>query len=444
MPYPNEHSARLKDPGQFESFARENNKGGNGVDFIYGIKEGKSEIQAIRFDKKKFTVQEAKKWLKDHDQNYIDFEPASGAEHSEFGNAWFEIFRTGAHTDSSGKTSDWTEKDLDEIVSLYDPAVHEAPIVLGHPEHDSPAYGWIEEIKRVGDRLLAKPKQLVDDFKNLIRKGSYKKVSIALYPDLGLRHVGFLGGTTPAVKGLKQAIFGEKKAKWIIESDIDEITAVTQSFSSDPGKKGGNIMYDWLTKMKEAIGLAEKQLTPDPSVKFTEADVSAKVKEMEGKIRKEAEATFAEAQKKIEAERKEKEAAQARLKEIETKARKDEIAAFCEAQCKEGKLTPALRKIIEPIMIAVSAGEGFKPSDAIEFSETVKKPALDGIKDFLTELPKVVIFREVTPGEGPAVGTEDEKRKQLISLFCEKNPKASYKDAVIAVAKENPELFKQI
>jgi len=76
MPYPNEHSARLKDPGQFDSFARKNNETGEGIDFIFGIKNGKSEIQAIRFNKKKFTVKEAKAWLKDKDIKYIDFEKA--------------------------------------------------------------------------------------------------------------------------------------------------------------------------------------------------------------------------------------------------------------------------------------------------------------------------------------------------------------------------------
>jgi hypothetical protein len=48
-PYPNEHAARLKDPDQYDSLRRENDAGGPGIDFIYGIKEGTSEIQAIRF-----------------------------------------------------------------------------------------------------------------------------------------------------------------------------------------------------------------------------------------------------------------------------------------------------------------------------------------------------------------------------------------------------------
>ncbi len=48
----------------------------DGISIILGIKNEKSEAQAYRFDREKFTVQEAKTWLKKHDINYITFEPA--------------------------------------------------------------------------------------------------------------------------------------------------------------------------------------------------------------------------------------------------------------------------------------------------------------------------------------------------------------------------------
>ena len=77
-PYPNEHAARLQDPEQYDSLRRINDEGGNGVDFIYGIKEGESELQAIRFRSSVFTAAEARIWLADHDFNPIDFEEATG------------------------------------------------------------------------------------------------------------------------------------------------------------------------------------------------------------------------------------------------------------------------------------------------------------------------------------------------------------------------------
>jgi len=147
---------------------------------------------------------------------------------------WFEIFWTGTHTDSSGEASYWSKEDLDRIVSHYDPTHHEAPIVIGHPEHDSPSYGWIEALKREGDRLLAKPKQLIDEFKNWVNRGLYKKVSIALYPDLTLRHVGFLGAVPPAVKGLAQVQFSDRGKFHFFDFDLKGVLEMGKI--EDPGR----------------------------------------------------------------------------------------------------------------------------------------------------------------------------------------------------------------
>jgi hypothetical protein len=130
---------------------------------------------------------------------------------------WFEIFKTGAHTDSGGNTKEWTEADLDAIAAGYDPAVYEAPIVIGHPELNAPAYGWIESLKRAGDKLLAKAKQVAPEFAELVRQGSYKKISVALTQDNKLRHVGFLGAAAPAVTGLKNAEFSSTPEAYCYE-----------------------------------------------------------------------------------------------------------------------------------------------------------------------------------------------------------------------------------
>lgn len=77
-PYPNEHAARLVEPDQFDEFRRDADAGGTGIDFIYGIKEGESEIQSIRFDADRFTAGEAREWLDEHDFEPIKFEEAIG------------------------------------------------------------------------------------------------------------------------------------------------------------------------------------------------------------------------------------------------------------------------------------------------------------------------------------------------------------------------------
>jgi hypothetical protein len=80
-PYPNEHSARIREPGDFkpDSFRRKNIE--TGIDIIIGkLKSGDDSMvtQAYRFKADKFTAEEAKKWLKDHKIKYISFEAASG------------------------------------------------------------------------------------------------------------------------------------------------------------------------------------------------------------------------------------------------------------------------------------------------------------------------------------------------------------------------------
>jgi HK97 family phage major capsid protein/HK97 family phage prohead protease len=77
-PYPNEHAARLTDPDQYDSLRRENGAGGPGIDFIYGIKEGESEIQAIRFSSAQYSPAEARDWMAEHDFSPIMFEEATG------------------------------------------------------------------------------------------------------------------------------------------------------------------------------------------------------------------------------------------------------------------------------------------------------------------------------------------------------------------------------
>lgn len=80
MPYPNFHAARIQDPDDFERIVVLKTLD-NGI-MIYGgplktDKNGPTKNQAYRFPKDKFTVEEAKAWLKDHNITYILFEPAS-------------------------------------------------------------------------------------------------------------------------------------------------------------------------------------------------------------------------------------------------------------------------------------------------------------------------------------------------------------------------------
>ncbi len=77
MPFANLHSARLLPPGQFDDFRTSPDEFGAGIDAIFGIKDDASKLQALRFDKDRFTEAQAKSWLKDHEFSPIEFEPAT-------------------------------------------------------------------------------------------------------------------------------------------------------------------------------------------------------------------------------------------------------------------------------------------------------------------------------------------------------------------------------
>jgi len=91
MPYPNYHSARIQNPDDFEKVVVLKTID-NGI-MIYGgplktDKDGPTKNQAYRFPKDKFTVTEAKQWLKDNNIEYILFEPAT----EDMGSAILKIY----------------------------------------------------------------------------------------------------------------------------------------------------------------------------------------------------------------------------------------------------------------------------------------------------------------------------------------------------------------
>lgn len=199
---------------------------------------------------------------------------------------WKEVFKAGKHTDANGNEREWSSEDIDTIIAKYNNQLpdekHEAPVVIGHPVNNSPAYAWVESLKKDGETLLAKFTQIDPEFEQLIKEGRYKKVSIALYPDMMLRHIGFLGAIPPAVKGLKDSefnstdnfiCFGELKGNTITtETEQNDKNAGTnnqrnlntkeQMFntcSTDVEQSGNKIQQ---TKLKE---IKEKNIYSSPS-----------------------------------------------------------------------------------------------------------------------------------------------------------------------------------
>ena len=93
-PYPNEHACRLNSPDKYDSFARK--KCGQKhdekcIDVIYGIKDNKSEIQALRYKKDIWTAEDAKKHCGTRGGQFEAARESSSVEEFETKDAIFRI-----------------------------------------------------------------------------------------------------------------------------------------------------------------------------------------------------------------------------------------------------------------------------------------------------------------------------------------------------------------
>ena len=128
-----------------------------------------------------------------------------------------EVFKAGQHKPMNGRSKNFPVSMLHEVADNYDREKHNAPIVVGHPKMDAPAYGWVERLYVENDTLKADIDQVDEAFVEMVKQGRYKKISASFFgrnspdnPIAGkymLKHVGFLGAAAPAVKGLKPAEF---------------------------------------------------------------------------------------------------------------------------------------------------------------------------------------------------------------------------------------------
>lgn len=122
---------------------------------------------------------------------------------------WFDIFKAGTHTDSKGNTQEFTQQDLESVVANFNAKT--APLVIGHPKMDDPAWGWTSELKVDGGVLYAKAEDVSAEFAQAVEDKRYPNRSVRLNKiDNGyqLGHIGFLGGKPPAVDGLSWQFSG--------------------------------------------------------------------------------------------------------------------------------------------------------------------------------------------------------------------------------------------
>ena len=119
---------------------------------------------------------------------------------------------------SDGRAREFSLAVVAAMAAVYSPARHEAPLTLGHPSDNLPAYGWVKSLRATDDgRLMMRAGDVTPEFSEAVKAGRYKKRSASFYPpgaannpapgNWYLRHVAWLGAQVPAVRGLADVNF---------------------------------------------------------------------------------------------------------------------------------------------------------------------------------------------------------------------------------------------
>lgn len=323
-----------------------------------------------------------------------------------------QIFRPGRQLSAAGESIAYSESDLAACAQAYDPKLHEAPIVVGHPDDKAPAYGWIKAVSFADGHLDAEPYQVDPAFAELVNAKRFKKMSASFYrptspsnPVPGvwyLRHVGFLGAQPPALKGLRDASFAGSGEDFVEFADWDDVRVA--------GLFRG--LRDWLISKfgldeanqalpEDAVGAAQLSAVlsdPDPDPvpdagissyaegTMTPEQIAAREADLKARETKLAsdEASFAERNRQLSAQ--------------ELVARRQVHTEFAEGLVKAGRLLPAFRDGLVSFMADIGQ------ADVVEFGEGDKKksePALAWLKGMLEKhLTKQVEFGEHRRGAG--------------------------------------------
>lgn len=317
-----------------------------------------------------------------------------------------EIFRPGRHTDDAGAVHNFSAADLAGMAASYDPTLREAPLTIGHPADNLPAYGWVKGIfVNAAGNLAMNTQQVHPQFAEMVLQGRFKKRSVSLYPAGHpsnptpaypyLRHVAFLGAQPPAIAGLK---------------DFAQDATGTVSFSEDAAQ----VITPQTPPTQERLQMSKDLIDQLAAAQVQNAALQAT-------------ATQAQADAA---------AAQAQLAQFAEAARTQRTASFtsyAEAQVKAATVKPAERAaVVELLNLAADA----KPVSFAEGGASKTVSAVDFVKTLIERAKPVVSFGEQAAGSlpvtGSAAGLSDDEIDRLAQAWRRQH-KVSYAEAASAV-----------
>lgn len=169
---------------------------------------------------------------------------------------FFHVFTAGQYPQGTV-----TAMELEQIAQSYDPTVYEAPIWIGHPSSSSSeepkAYGWVEALMVIGDKLYASFSHLDDDLIKMVNSKKYRRCSIELgklnyepFKDC-LYLVAVALTNRPAVAGLPALEFAERDRNYNPELVAGKIL---YSMSRKEIKSGNNLNKN--NKMEKILEFA--------------------------------------------------------------------------------------------------------------------------------------------------------------------------------------------
>ncbi len=338
-----------------------------------------------------------------------------------------EVFRPGVFKPMAGDAISYSSEDLAAIADGYDPDESPAPIVVGHPSVDAPAYGWVSgfEYDADAERLYADIDELDEQFEGMVRAGRYKKVSMAFHtPDAANnpasgswypKHVGFLGAAAPAVSGLKPVAFAEAgEGEEVIfeaafgEPGFEETASLFRMMREFFIEKFGKDAADDVLPSYRIEWLGERELSTNEPEPVFAAPQGTQAQETPSMTPEEIEAE----KQRLEAQKVEQDARQAELDKAAKAQRETDNAAFAESMISEGKLLPAQKDSCVTFLNALPVDQ------SVSFAEGEEAPMAEAFKAFIKAQPVAVEFGEQQMGDDPGdVADDPEQLAQFAQAY---------------------------
>ena len=337
-----------------------------------------------------------------------------------------EIFRAGTHRDDAGNTHSFSRAQLDEMAASYNAALREAPLTVGHPKDNLPAYGWVRRVfVNEAGNLAVDPHQVDAQFAEMVKNGRFKKRSASFYPPNAphnptpgkwyLRHVAFLGAQPPAVAGLKDIGFSADDAAEAISFGAVNFSETAGAPATNPPSQQEPTMSDADKAELERLRAADK----------ANQDALTK-KDAEIKAANEAAA-----------------AAKAQAASFAEKAAADRRAgflSFAESEVKAGRLLPKDKQTAVAALETLAAAE--QPLSFSEAGTTTQITPMQmcaWLQGHMSSRTAVVQFGEMAggsfagDGQFDARGKTDAEIDQAARRYQVDHPEVSYSEALAKV-----------